>query len=67
MHWDFDGGVAGAHILAQGVGDLIAREADFIGPSTCEKELIAAGAVNALMQSRCSTAARGALANNSRR
>ena len=31
------------------------------------RELIAAGAVNALMQSRCSTAARGALANNSRR
>lgn len=42
-HWDIDGGAAAVALLAQKVGDLIVREADFIEQTPRERELIAAG------------------------
>lgn len=40
MHWDYDGGVAGAHILAQRLGDLIMQEADYLVSSPFERQRI---------------------------
>jgi hypothetical protein len=42
-HWDFDNGVAGAHILAQQVGELIIKEADFIKATEAEQKIINEG------------------------
>lgn len=42
-HWDLDGGAAGAHLLAQMVGDLIMREADWLAQTPAEAKAIAAG------------------------
>jgi putative DNA primase/helicase len=42
-HWDIDGGAAEVAKLAQKVGDLIIREADFIEQTDHEREAIAAG------------------------
>jgi putative DNA primase/helicase len=42
MHWDVDGGLAGAQILAQRVGDLIAQEAGFLALTQFDREMIAA-------------------------
>jgi putative DNA primase/helicase len=37
VHWEYEGGAAGAHIVAQKVGDLIAQEADFMAPTPLER------------------------------
>jgi putative DNA primase/helicase len=41
-HWDLDGGAAGASMIAQQVGPLIVREADFLQPFPAEAAAIAA-------------------------
>jgi putative DNA primase/helicase len=39
-HWDLDGGTAGAHVVAQKIGDFIWHEADFLGSTAHEREAI---------------------------
>jgi putative DNA primase/helicase len=41
-HWDLDGGEAGAHLLAQDVGDLIKLEADALAQTPQEEKALAA-------------------------
>jgi putative DNA primase/helicase len=42
-HWDLDGGAAGASMIAQKVGPLIMREAEYLQPTPSEAAAIAAG------------------------
>jgi putative DNA primase/helicase len=42
MHWDVDGGLAGAQILAQRIGDLIVQEADFLAYTDFDRMAMAA-------------------------
>lgn len=46
-HWDLDGGVAGVHLVAQRIGDMIAREADALTSTPAELRAIDAGAAAA--------------------
>lgn len=42
-HWDLDGGAAGASVIAQRVGPLIMREAEYLKATPSEQKAIAAG------------------------
>jgi putative DNA primase/helicase len=43
-HWDIEGGAAGASLMAQEVGPLIKREADFLRLTSAEEKTVAAAA-----------------------